>query len=174
VGAPLAGVVAHSFGGASVAFALNRRHEARDGERSDDAALARAHDAELTRARLVFIATPIDIHDFSAAFAALLGLGEATRRHLDAFIEARLRRPLAELDALRIAARMREPLLVIHDEQDRAVPVSAGRKLAEAWPRAELKVTSGLGHGRILRDPEIVRQAVAFITGTSAVSLLPA
>jgi pimeloyl-ACP methyl ester carboxylesterase len=153
-GAPLRGVVAHSFGGASVAFALSRRQEGvADG----------AHDDGLAGTRLVFIATPIDIHDFSRPFAAVLGLGEVTRKHLDAFIEQRLRRPLSELDALRIASGMRAPLLVIHDEDDRAVPVSAGRKLADAWPEARLRITRGLGHGRILRDPEMVRHAVEFI-----------
>jgi pimeloyl-ACP methyl ester carboxylesterase len=154
--APLRGVVAHSFGGASVAFALARRNET----------VAHAGEPKPSNEspRLVFIATPIDIHEFAGAFAALLGLGEATRRHLDAFVEARLGRPLTDFDALRIAARMRAPLLVIHDEQDRAVPVGAGRKLAGAWPEATLRVTQGLGHGRILRHPDIVRDTVAFIT----------
>jgi pimeloyl-ACP methyl ester carboxylesterase len=60
---------------------------------------------------------------------------------------------------------MRAPLLVMHDEQDRAVPVECGAILAEAWPGAELTKTQGLGHNRILRDPKAIADAVAFVRG---------
>ncbi len=164
-GAPLAGIIAHSFGGAAVVFALSRK----------DGLAATA--ASLAQARLVFIAAPIDIHDFACSFSAALGLGEATRGELDRIIERRLGRPLDELDALRAARGLRAPLLVIHDEEDRAVPVSAGRSLAGAWPGAGLHVTRGLGHGRILRHAGTIERAVAFAadttgtTGTSAANV---
>jgi pimeloyl-ACP methyl ester carboxylesterase len=60
---------------------------------------------------------------------------------------------------------MCSPLLVLHDELDRAVPVECGRRLAHAWPGAELGVSRGLGHSRILRDETSVGRAVGFVRG---------
>jgi pimeloyl-ACP methyl ester carboxylesterase len=152
----IAGVIAHSFGCAGTAFALDRRVTGRT-----------AGAAALSGARLVFIASPIDIHDFSKSFAAALGLGDRTRDSLDRIIERRLGVPLSELDSLRIAGRVRAPLLIIHDEDDRAVPVSSGHQLAAAWPGSELALTRGLGHNRILRDGPTIARALAFLTGAA-------
>lgn len=70
---------------------------------------------------------------------------------------------MEEMQALAIAPSMRLPLLVIHDEHDKEVPVSVGRRIASAWPGAELLVTEGLGHQRNLRDAEVKNSAVRFI-----------
>ena len=35
--------------------------------------------------------------------------------------------------------------------------------IADAWPGARFMKTSGLGHGRILRDQRVVAAAVGFI-----------
>jgi pimeloyl-ACP methyl ester carboxylesterase len=56
-----------------------------------------------------------------------------------------------------------DALLVVHDRDDREVPIEHGRRLAATWPLAELRETDGLGHRRILRDPNVVATAVAFV-----------
>ena len=61
------------------------------------------------------------------------------------------------------------PLLVVHDHRDGVIPFSQGRAIAAAWQGAELLSTTGLGHHRILRDPQVVRSAVDFL-GSAAVS----
>jgi hypothetical protein len=58
---------------------------------------------------------------------------------------------------------MRMPLLVIHDRDDAEVPWQDGAMIAQAWPRATLSTTSGLGHRRIVRDAEVIREAVGFL-----------
>ncbi len=55
------------------------------------------------------------------------------------------------------------PTLVVHDERDPHVPIREGRAIAQAWPRAELVVTRGLGHHRILRDAAVIERAVEFV-----------
>jgi hypothetical protein len=54
-------------------------------------------------------------------------------------------------------------LLVLHDRDDKEVPLRAGREIARAWPGAELFVTNGLGHQRILRDPRAMEMVVGFV-----------
>ncbi|MET9443601.1 alpha/beta hydrolase [Streptomyces sp. NPDC006610] len=59
---------------------------------------------------------------------------------------------------------VRSPMLVIHDEDDTRIRVTQGRRLAGAFgDRARLVVTNGLGHRRILGDPEVVRTVLDFI-----------
>lgn len=53
-------------------------------------------------------------------------------------------------------------LLVIHDRDDREVPFSHGELLTTTWRQAKLHATTGLGHRRILRDDDVIAQAVAF------------
>lgn len=55
------------------------------------------------------------------------------------------------------------PGLIIHDEDDHDVPFVNATELALHWPRAELLKTTGLGHHRILRDPEVIEKIRTFI-----------
>ena len=57
---------------------------------------------------------------------------------------------------------------MIHDENDKEVPVAVGKNVAKAWPGAELIVTEGLGHQRILRDAGVRDSAVRFIDAIGA------
>jgi pimeloyl-ACP methyl ester carboxylesterase len=159
---PIQGVIAHSMGGAAVTLALARaagHWQPREGRQSDGL---------FGLPRLVFIAPPIDLREMTAGFSGALGLGGATRAAMNGLVEKQLGSTLDEMNGLRLAASMRSPLLVLHDEADRAVPVENGRRLAAAWPSAELCVTRGLGHSRILRDPSAVGRAVDFIRESAA------
>jgi hypothetical protein len=55
---------------------------------------------------------------------------------------------------------------VIHDRDDREVGFASGEALARAWRGARLVRTRGLGHRGVLRDAEVVRDAVDFIAAT--------
>jgi pimeloyl-ACP methyl ester carboxylesterase len=57
------------------------------------------------------------------------------------------------------------PLLVIHDEDDTRIEVAQGRRLAGAYgDQARLMTTTGLGHRRILTDPDVVTAVLTFVT----------
>jgi len=59
-----------------------------------------------------------------------------------------------------------ERSLIIHDKQDRLVNWQESELLSKHWPNAELILTEGLGHRRILFDPSTVNKIVAFIDTT--------
>jgi pimeloyl-ACP methyl ester carboxylesterase len=153
---PLRGVIAHSMGGPSVTFALSRAR-----------ARGRALHEAVEDPRLVFIAPPTDVRDFVDTVSHQLGLLPATQARLEGLLERRIGMSLDELHTLKLAENMSQPLLVVHDEQDRAVPFTSGQSLAGAWPGATLHVTRGLGHNRILRDPQVIAKVTDFVRGTS-------
>lgn len=140
---PLRAVIAHSMGAGATALALQR------GLRLEAA---------------VFVGPPRSPMDFFGAFAQALGLSEPTQLGVLRSLERRFGLNPAELDTRRLTQRQRLPLLVLHDAADRDVPLAHGREIAEHWPGAELVVTQGLGHRRILRDAESIARAVAFVS----------
>ncbi|MFZ5893529.1 MAG: alpha/beta hydrolase [Myxococcota bacterium] len=153
-GVTIHGVVAHSLGAAAVTFSEARRLRA---------AAATSFVVESLLGRLVFVAPPIDVRDWIDEFTAVFGVSARTEHIVRGLVQARVGYRFADMYAPDLAREMRAPLLVLHDEHDRAVPSESGRLLAEAWPRATLVASSGLGHMRILRDQSSVQRAVAFI-----------
>jgi pimeloyl-ACP methyl ester carboxylesterase len=151
-------VVAHSMGGAATTYAMGRR------QRAPNAGLERAmRETNLPVRRFVFLAPPINARDFVRGFVRRTGIGVSASGALSAHIEARFGVPLADLDTLTIAPSLKAPLLVIHDEEDREVPLGCGQALSEAWPGSHLEVTRGLGHMRILRDAVVVQRIADFV-----------
>jgi pimeloyl-ACP methyl ester carboxylesterase len=55
------------------------------------------------------------------------------------------------------------PALLIHDEHDIEVPVSESIRLAAVFNQAELFVTKGLGHRKILKSDEVLARITAFV-----------
>lgn len=138
-------VAAHSMGAAAVAWAME------------------AHGLRASRA--VFVAPAASLLEAEGRFSALVGLAEPVRLRMRGLFERRLGVAMARLNAVAAAPSMTARLLVVHDEGDREVPFEEGRALAAAWPGATLVPTSGFGHHRILRQPEVIERAVGFLAG---------
>ena len=62
-----------------------------------------------------------------------------------------------------LAGSMTAPLDIFHDREDREVPWAQAQALAERWPGSRLNTTVGLGHKRIIKDPDVIAYAVRFI-----------
>ncbi|GAA4214130.1 alpha/beta fold hydrolase [Actinocatenispora rupis] len=115
--------------------------------------------------RLALVAPVADPLERIGDFTRLLGAGDRTRVALVERLERWAGRPAADFTVADLPARRSmPPCLVVHDRDDKEVPYGGGRDLAESWPGAELVSTDGLGHQRILRDPEVVATVTAFVT----------
>jgi pimeloyl-ACP methyl ester carboxylesterase len=57
------------------------------------------------------------------------------------------------------------PALIVHDVDDPETSWSRASILAGAWPGARLMTTRGLGHYRVVRDPDVVDQIADFTAG---------
>lgn len=139
---PVHAVIAHSIGAAAAACAL------RDGLRADAA---------------VFLAPPADLTLHADIMLEALGFGRRARELMRQRIECRLGVSWSSLDVTGFAGQMRTPLLVVHDRDDAEVPWQEGAAIAQAWPGATLSTTSGLGHRRLMRDRDVIREAVDFV-----------
>jgi pimeloyl-ACP methyl ester carboxylesterase len=118
----------------------------------------------LSAERIVMLAPMASARSYLHQFATVLGFGDRTSTRLVARIERRVGAPMRHFDLPELArAVAMPPALVIHDRTDRSTPVTDGAAVAAAWPGARFKVTTGFGHNRILRAPEVIADAVDFI-----------
>lgn len=139
---PLRGLVGHSMGGSSAAVAAARG---------------------LATERLVTIASPTDLVQVTRDYAGAFGLRESTRQAMVRHLEAREAVVFEQLSAANTAPRLALPTLVVHDRSDTAVPVVESLKLQALLPQADLMLTDGLGHRRVLKDAAVVERVAAFL-----------
>jgi pimeloyl-ACP methyl ester carboxylesterase len=138
---PAHAVIGHSLGAAASALAVAQG---------------------LAPKRLVLIAPPADPGAFLIPFAGALHLSPEVMARLQARSERRLRFRWTDLDLRRMQPPHPVPLLVVHDRDDRTVPIENGAAVAASW-KGRLLETSGMGHAGVLRHPDVVRAVLSFV-----------
>jgi pimeloyl-ACP methyl ester carboxylesterase len=143
---PAYGVVAHSLGAAALAQALKNGFSA---------------------GRIVFLATATDFRDGLVQYQAYLGFGPRTRER---FLRRFTRKfgPMEGFAVVSLVDQLAEErelpaLLAIHDRSDRETAAEGSVKVAAVWPGAQVQLTDGLGHNRVLWDPSVVESTRAFL-----------
>jgi pimeloyl-ACP methyl ester carboxylesterase len=138
---PLYAVVAHSLGATATALALSRG---------------------ISVSGVVLI-SPMISFDFALdRFAEYLRLSPASRELAAVATEKHVGLKRQEVDLLRLATPSC-PVQVLHDEKDNRTPISHSRKLVSHWESAQLSVTTGWGHGRILAAPQALTTVTEFL-----------
>ena len=136
--------IAHSLGGAALAFAQDEQWHAE---------------------KCILVAPAADMHAAAGRFFRFVRLGEHLRKP---FFAWHRQRTGIDVDDLQIARRVRDygqPCLIVHDLDDGDVPWAEGERYAQHWPGARLLTTQGLGHRRVLDAPEVMAAALAFVGG---------
>ncbi|HZX06026.1 alpha/beta hydrolase [Kribbella sp.] len=140
---PFEGVIAHSLG---VPFAL---YAVREG---------------VAARRMVMISGVADFGYLADTFCAQLGLGPKLNRELRRSIERGYFDGDNTIWDRFSAAAGKTELLVIHNDEDDVVdPGQAQLLLRKYGPHAHFLPTTGLGHRKILSDPAVITEAVAFL-----------
>ena len=139
---PFHGAIGHSMGGAAITIALG------DG---------------LTLDRAVLLGSPADLVEVRDRYLHWMGCGPRTKvcfhfemlRRLGLDQRARSLRDIAVTQTL--------PVLVVHDPDDREVPVVDGRSNAAAYPNGRILEPSAGGHRKMLKDAAVVAAVVEFV-----------
>lgn len=139
---PVRGLVAHSFGAAVGTYSMS---------------------GGLVVERAVFFAPPARFETFWLRFRMGAGVSDLVMERMLHRAEDWLNVRFEGISPVDLAPRMETPLLVLHDPEDREMPFGEGVELAGSWPGAVLHRAEGLGHLRILRDPQCVAEAVGFL-----------
>ncbi|WP_350281745.1 alpha/beta hydrolase [Kribbella sp. HUAS MG21] len=150
---PFDGVIAHSLGALFALYAV------REG---------------VAAQRLVMISGVAEFGYLADAFCAQLGLGPKINRELRRQIERRYFDSDDQIWTRFSAATGKVELLVIHNDEDDIVDPRQAQVLLRSYgERAHFLPTTGLGHRRILSDPAVITEAVAFLQDADVPSSVP-
>lgn len=139
------GIVAHSFGAVASARALVLD--------------------QLPARRLAIIGAPANMDFIFAGFSSQIQITERSLHSIKAFLTKLATRDLEEFSLVTHLPALKQPLLIVHDKDDRSVEVVQSQVVAEVRPDAARLTTSGLGHNRILSDPTVIEQVLDFVAG---------
>jgi pimeloyl-ACP methyl ester carboxylesterase len=132
---PFYGAIGHSLGGMALFNALNR---------------------SLVLQKLVIMGSPSTIPNVIHDFALQVRASPKVERKLIATIEKKFNLKVEDLSIVHLAQKHNPKGLILHDEQDVDVPVFNAKQTAAAWPKADLHLSNGLGHRRILMDSKTI------------------
>lgn len=144
---PFHAAIGHSLGAAAICLSLRKGHE---------------------YGQVVLLGTPASISEHMRNFARRLGLNERVRNAVREQIERRYATRFDEIDRIQELHRVDIPALLIHDTGDRQVPYADSERIADHLVGARLIRTFGLGHFRILRDPDVIAAATRYIADANA------
>jgi pimeloyl-ACP methyl ester carboxylesterase len=141
-GHSLRALVAHSLGASAAAFAASRG---------------------LPVDRLVLLAPPASPPEYTRLFARVFGLSETTRAAMQKRIEAREGLLMRQFEPASAGHRIRIPTLIVHDRGDSINRFADGQAYAHEIDGARLVATQGLGHRKILKDDQALREVASFL-----------
>jgi pimeloyl-ACP methyl ester carboxylesterase len=137
-------IMAHSFGGGAVLYA------AMNG---------------LPVKRLINIASPTIGDEIINTYLKAINGSPRTGEFFRSYMLSRFGKSFDEYTSLHFIRHLRQEtdMLLVHDENDKEVPLKHALELKKVYPQAKLLITKGLGHTRILKDEAVIGSCVTFI-----------
>lgn len=139
-----AAVITHSFGGAAVLYSIMHG---------------------LPVSTLINIASPSHEDEILKTYLRAINGNWPSAERFKKFVVQRTGKTFHEFTGLYAIQHIKQPLnlLMIHDEEDRDVVIHQAEEMLKAYPSARLLRTNGLGHTRILKDEQVIRECLSFI-----------
>ncbi len=139
---PLHAIIAHSNGCATTNFALHNSLEADN---------------------LIYISPPEDLKAYLYGLGKFLGFTKGVIQHAEKELVKKYGLPFEAVRGSNLVRHFQQDALILHDENDSLVPISQGLLIAKHWQNSTFVKTRGLGHNKILKDPDVIKTAVSFI-----------
>jgi pimeloyl-ACP methyl ester carboxylesterase len=140
--ADIIGLVGHSFGAAAIVNAL---------EKEDHAAPA------------VLIAPALGIKEMLYSAFSMHGVPLPIFYHLINEYQARYGYHLDKDNPKNLLTHFNLNALIIHDRDDKITPFSESDKIVQFNQAVTLHSTTGLGHKKVLFDPQVIEQTLIFL-----------
>ena len=142
---PFYGIICHSFGASTTLYTLSR-------------------DPAFQTTKVVSISAPTRLMDMFHAWTGFVGASEPMRNRMMQSIVDRVGIPIETLKIDTAVSQLQVPGLIIHDRQDSVAAFSNAEALAQNWQTAQLIPTEGLDHRGPLKNRNVIRQTIEFLS----------
>lgn len=139
---PFEAAIGHSFGGMSLLNSISKG---------------------LKINKLVIIGTDNSIPKIMNTFVNKLKLKPKIATKLQIYFNNKLGIKIEDHTSQLVAKNVNIPTLVLHDSDDKFVPVSSAISIRQNLKNGELLITNGLGHHKIFKDKGIIQRIIDFI-----------
>ncbi|MEM6539897.1 MAG: alpha/beta hydrolase [Bacteroidota bacterium] len=138
-------LVSHSFGGVATTYALFQN-------------------PDLVIDRYVLFTVPDRFVERINDVAERVGITENVKNRLIAKLEAETGLSVADLNVSDFVRHIQVgKSLILHDKKDTVIPIERSKNVKKHWNNAHLIPVENTGHFRILRSPEVIAKAIAFL-----------
>ena len=139
-------LVSHSFGSIACSLALSQGFKTE---------------------KYVSISAPVINSDVLVQFAKMINATRITTKGIENLVLEEFAFPFHTVSIEYFAPKMPIiPTLLIHDKNDKKVPWFNSERMHELLPHSELISTKGLGHNRIMNDPNVIKEILEFAKTT--------
>ncbi|TQV73127.1 alpha/beta hydrolase [Aliikangiella marina] len=137
-------IISHSFGGVATTIALSQN-------------------PAIAIDKYLLLTTPDKFVDRIDTVAQQVGISEKIKARLIKTIEAHYQLDVTQTNVSAYAPKTNvKSAKIIHDIDDKVVPIEYSRNVCAHWPVCTLEEISGTGHFRILRTPEVIEKIITF------------
>ncbi|WP_313808224.1 alpha/beta hydrolase [Flavobacterium sp.] len=113
--------------------------------------------------KAVIIGSGDIVEDILTDFVLKLRLKPNIAQRMKIDFENKIGQTMNSYSAYIAAKEVSIPVLVIHDENDEDVPVSAAHHIHQHLSNGQIMITKELGHRKILGDSKVIKKIVEFI-----------
>lgn len=138
------GYISHSFGG--IALSLFQENQMNP------------------EAKMVLISPATETQSAIDLFSSFMGLSSKIKQSMLDYIRQKSGHEISHYSINRIAPKLSNPILWIHDKEDDITPLADVKPLMEMSPKnITFMITEGLGHRRIYKDADVIKRVIDFI-----------
>ncbi len=131
-------LISHSFGGVATTYALY-------------------NNPELEIDKYVLLTTPDKFRERIDDVASTVGVTDKVKNRLIRKLEMEIGKDVNDLNVSSFVKDINvRQSLIIHDKNDKVIPVKISRRVSENWQESEFTEVEGTGHFRILRSNEVI------------------
>lgn len=112
--------------------------------------------------KIISIGAGNKITDIINDFVRLIGLNQAIGKIIEQKFNKQFKAKIADYATSNVAKQVKIPAFIIHDSQDKEIPVSCAYSIRQNLKSGQLLITNGLGHKRILKDASVIKRIVEF------------
>lgn len=116
--------------------------------------------------KLIMLSAPVIGDEILYSFRSRIGASERVNKWLKDYVEYTHRMTFDSVTGLELAKRL-EPLnvLIVHDRSDKEVGMEHPYALLSELKYADSYFTKSLGHSKVVRDEDVIKQTIAYAMG---------